>query len=205
MKIKCPLCDKSEINEIVFDFETSQIDPVRKEKIVVKNARKFECSACQTQWFSRSQEEYVDNHISKVLHKPLSTEEIQVIRKSLPFRTKKQLADFLCLNEKAFVRWEKGYNRPNLAYDLLLRLVAFSEENYLFMKTLHEKNFRFDQQDYYFVREYGRREDSTGEKILGSYLVRHFEQTKCSAKPFLTLEEDCEVQEGADHEFAIAA
>lgn len=153
MKIKCPFCGQL-ASEKRFNFLQPNANPVTGESFLVKDAKCFHCDTCHEEWFNKSQEDFIQDSVDRALRKPLTPSEIKFMRESLPFKTKKQVADFLCLNSKAFVRWENGYAEPNMANDLLLRLVTFSEANLNFVKRLHETNFAFNPGDYFYVNEH---------------------------------------------------
>jgi len=150
-KSKCPFCNHKVV-EKEFSFTSGKKDPITQENIVIPNAKAFCCTNCNESWFSESHQEFINLYIQKKLFTPLGPKDIALIRESLPFKTKKQLADFLCLNDKAFVKWEKSYSAPNPAYDILLRLVAYSEENFKFIKHLHSINFKFNPADYHYTK-----------------------------------------------------
>jgi DNA-binding transcriptional regulator YiaG len=149
----CPLCSSKSKN-IQYVYKSSSLDVETNNPIIVDDAEYSQCTNanCNQTWISKTQEKYVDDIIAKRSFKALIPSEITLIRKCLPLKTKKAIADFMCLNEKAFVKWENGYSTPNRAYDLLLRLIAYSEENFKFIQTLHDKNFKFEASDYHFIR-----------------------------------------------------
>lgn len=152
-KCNCLFCNHKAIEETQ-KFVSGKKNPETGENIIVPDAKAFVCSNCKESWFTETHQKYIDRYIQKILFTPLKPEEIKLIRKSLPFITKKQLADFLCLNEKAFVKWEKSYSTPNSANDLLLRLIARSEDNLKFVEYLHSINFKFNEKDYYYTKKY---------------------------------------------------
>jgi len=158
MKIKCPFCGQF-ASEKKFDYLYHNANPVTGESVVVKDAKCFHCESCHEEWFNKAQEDSIQDFVDRAMRKPLTPMEIKQIRESLPFKTKKEVADFLCLNSKAFVRWENGYTGPNMANDLLLRLVAYSEANFNFVKKLHETNFAFVPTHYFFVNEFLKKEE----------------------------------------------
>lgn len=153
MKILCPICKRNADEIIESPYHTGRMNPSTGSEIIIDEARAYECSHCHMQWLTAAQEAQIEKEILKKIYSPLSSDEIGRIRHALPINSKKGLANFLCLNDKAFVHWEGGKSAPNPAYDLLLRLIAHSKENYEFVESLHKKGFRFDPSDYYFLRE----------------------------------------------------
>lgn len=94
----------------------------------------------------------IDNIIFQKSWGKLQSDEIKLIRESLGFLTKSKASRFLGLNEKAFVKLEQGsYSDLNYSTDLLLRLSVFSRQNFNFIKNLHEKNFKFEPNDYEMI------------------------------------------------------
>lgn len=149
MKVICNYCDSPTRKE-TFVFRSSRVDPRTGQAIVIQDAPHFQCTnqQCGHAWMSEEHEDYIEAAVSKRARYRLTPEEIGVIRKGLPFHTKRELADFLGLNSKAFSKWENGYTEINDAYDLLLRLAARSNENLDFIKYLHEHSFQFKVEDY---------------------------------------------------------
>lgn len=156
MKILCPICKGRTQEYREAPFRTGRKNPASGKEIVIKEAFSYCCMNCKFEWLTKAQEEKIEKEIFKQIYKPIKSENIARLRNSLPISTKKALANFLCLNEKAFVHWEKEGAAPNPAYDLLLRLVARSEDNFNFVKKLHEKGFEFDPEDYFFISSEGR-------------------------------------------------
>ena len=150
---KCPICN-NKANPIIEEYTSSKIDPRNNQKISVKNVATYSCtnSECGHTWLPLAEEQKIDHHIDSLSRFDLDMKQITLLRESLGFNTKAQAAKFLCLNEKAFTRWELGYSCPNRAYDLLLRLAAFSKNNFNFIKEQHEKNFKFNPNDYQLVK-----------------------------------------------------
>ena len=151
MKIICPICKAPAIEYRESPFHTGRKNPATGREIVIEEAFSYCCSECNFEWLTKAQEERIERDIFKVIYTPISQDNISKLRNALPIKTKKGLANFLCLNEKAFVHWENGNGAPNPAYDLLLRLIARSEDNFKFVKELHQKGFKFDPKDYYFL------------------------------------------------------
>lgn len=149
--MKCKSCNKETVIELTEDFDTRELN-YKNEKIIVKNVKSFKCSSCEEDWIESSELARVRAEIERQKYEVLSPELITKIRKALPITTKRELADFLCLNEKAFVKWEKGHYEQNRANDLLLRLIAFSKDNFEFVQKLHEKKFKFEASDYHFLK-----------------------------------------------------
>ena len=149
---KCPICGSKAIAHQE-KYETGKYDKLSMSEIIVHGIDVYKCSDtdCAHSWLPIDQERKIDQAIAKEGRFDLLPQEISMIRESLPFSTKFQTADFLCLNEKAFTKWELGYSGPNRAYDLLLRLSVFSRDNFAFIKHLHETNFQFDPKDYQLV------------------------------------------------------
>lgn len=150
--MKCPICSSKEISLRKEEYRA----PFKRsngEDIIVKDVSVSECDDCGESWMSSAEWKKVEGAVERARYEVLTPGQIREFRESLPFKTKKELASFLCLNEKAFVKWEKGYSEPNRAYDLLLRLAARSRENFEFIKNLHDKHFKFDKKDYHFLRE----------------------------------------------------
>ena len=159
-KVKdCPLCG-SDVKKIVDRYESEKKDVRTGEKIVVENVATYACrnSECKHKWLPLNEEKKIDDVIASRMRFDLSTEDIALIRQALGCSTKYEVAKFLELNEKAFTKWEREYSSPNRAYDLLLRLSVFSKENVEFIKYLHEKNFKFDKNDYQLICEEERNE-----------------------------------------------
>lgn len=153
-KVKCSICLGS-VKEICEDFTTPEKDKDTKKNIIVKNVKSYECldNECGHTWVPHNQEERIYATIKRRTRNSLTPKEIKTIREALPFVTKTEVADFLSLNSKAFIKWERGYSKQNDAYDLLLRLVAYKKDNLEFIERLHDKNFAFDIEDYEFLRE----------------------------------------------------
>jgi len=139
-----------DVKEIREDFKTPDKDKDTNKNIIVKNVKSYECldRECGHTWIPNNQEERIYATIRRRTRNSLTPKEIKTIREALPFVTKSEVAGFLNLNTKAFIKWEKGYTAPNDAYDLLLRLVVYSKDNLEFIQTLHDKNFAFDVSDY---------------------------------------------------------
>lgn len=148
----CPIC-KSTANAEVTSYHSGKFHTDGVTEIVVDGVEVYQCSneECNHRWLPIDQERKIDQTIAKLSRFDLQPLEVQMIRESLPFDNKFQTANFLCLNEKAFTKWELGYSEPNRAYDLLLRLSAHSRDNFNFVKHLHETNFKFDPQDYELI------------------------------------------------------
>ena len=150
---KCPNCRDENVTTYKDDFISPKKDSLGN-KIIVKNVNFNKCEKCGESWIASSEFVKIGEKIKEQEYHLLSSREIKEIRESLPVKTKHELASMLCLNEKAFVKWEKGYNQMNRANDLLLRLVAFSRSNFYFVKHLHENNFKYNAMDYYFTRRF---------------------------------------------------
>lgn len=150
----CPICKNKSFAELR-SYSTGYFDRSTGEEIVVPNVEIYQCSdeGCGHRWLPSDQERKIDKITAERSRYDLVSDEIRTIRESFPFDNKFQVANFLCLNEKAFTRWELGYSEPNRAYDLLLRLSAHSVDNFNFVKHLHETNFKFDASDYELVCE----------------------------------------------------
>ena len=149
---KCPMC-KGKTKIIMETYNSKKLDAKTGQKIVVKDVPIYVCEdkQCEHTWLPSDVEKEIDRKIAKRSRFDLSRDEIRLIRKSLPFSTKLEVANFLSLNEKAFTKWELGHSEPNRAYDLLLRLCAFSQRNVDFIRELHKKNFKFDPNDYELI------------------------------------------------------
>ncbi|WP_290736386.1 type II TA system antitoxin MqsA family protein [Halobacteriovorax sp. JY17] len=149
--MKCPICNSGKIVSQKESF-TTPYKASNGDDLVVPNVLVQSCKDCEETWIEAAESKRVGKWIAKERFTPLSREEIKRLRESLPVGTKTELAELLCLNEKAFVKWEKGYNEPNKANDLLLRLIARSRDNFDFVKSLHKKNFKFDASDYFWLQ-----------------------------------------------------
>jgi DNA-binding transcriptional regulator YiaG len=149
---KCETC-KNTLEEVVQDFATGITNPFSGQEIVVPKVKAVVCRSCDTSELTSSESERIDQYIAKETRYNLSPSEIKLIRESLPCNTKHEAANFLLLNQKAFIKWEAGYSEQNQAYDLLLRLAAFDKRNINFIQYLHKKNFAFDPTDYQLVCE----------------------------------------------------
>ena len=149
---KCPMC-KGKTKIVMETYNSKKLDAKTGEKIVVKDIPIYVCEdkQCEHTWLPSDLENKIDREIAKRSRFDLSCDEIRLIRESLPFSTKLEVANFLSLNEKAFTKWELGHSEPNRAYDLLLRLCAFSQRNVDFIRVLHKKNFKFDPNDYELI------------------------------------------------------
>lgn len=149
----CDLCD-GVAEPRLEEYRSTYLDKVGKE-IIVPEVAIFHCTnpECGHIWLPIDQEKKIDRYVENERRFYLEDVDIALIRDSLPFDTKKEAADFLCLNEKAFTKWENGYTEPNKAYDLLLRLAVFSKKNFNFIKHLHSTAFRFERTDYELVCE----------------------------------------------------
>jgi len=152
---KCPHCSKKLKQKSI-----KYISPITKygttEYIEVPGVIHLVCSNkdCEFTTMSQDQSEKILTHVDRLSNYQLAPIEIAEIRQSLPFKTKTNLAQFLRLNTKAFIKWETGKTSPNPAYELLLRLVAFDQRNITFIKSLYKKQFRYDRDDYQFVSRY---------------------------------------------------
>ncbi|MGR3318059.1 MAG: helix-turn-helix domain-containing protein [Candidatus Anammoxibacter sp.] len=151
---KCPICSNG-IKIIETDYKSKKIDKDTQEKIVVKNVKLYSCQnkKCQHTWLPSREEERIRSVIRKRTRHLLIPEEVKMIREALlPGMTKMEAADLFNLNTKAFIKWEQEgkYTTPSAAFDLLLRLVAYKEDNLEFIKRLHKKDFAFDLEDYEF-------------------------------------------------------
>lgn len=144
----CPVCDSS-IDERDYTYTSTKTD-IKTGKRILVDIKEFYCSNkdCGFSWLPADQEKKIETTVALHSRYDLKTDEIKMIRESLPFENKFQAASFLCLNEKAFTRWELEYSDPNRAYDLLLRLAAHSHSNMNFIKHLHKTDFKFDPCDY---------------------------------------------------------
>lgn len=151
MKVLCPICKATAQEYKESPFRTGRRNPSTGKEIIIAEAYSYSCTKCQFEWITKAQEEKIERDIFKEVYIPIAPNNITKLRNALPIKTKKGLANFLCLNEKAFVHWENGNGKPNPAYDLLLRLIARSEDNFKFVKELHEKGFKFDPKDYYYL------------------------------------------------------
>lgn len=148
--MKCPNCRSENIENFKDEFETPKSD-YRGKKIIVKDVTFKRCLECEESWLTESAFDFIQSKTDEQMHVVMTPTQIKEVRESLPLKTKYELANFLCFNEKAFVKWEKGRVVQNRANDLLIRLVAFSEENFNFVKKLHENKFEFNLEDYYFT------------------------------------------------------
>ncbi len=151
---KCPVCSNTVI-EIKIDYKSKKQDINTKEKIVVENVGVYRCEnkECLHTWLPSKEEERIRSVIKKRTKHLITPKQIKMVREALPDMTKMEAANFFNMNSKAFIKWEKGYTEPNAAYDLLLRLAAYSKDNVKFIKSLHEKNFAFEPEDYELVCE----------------------------------------------------
>jgi len=151
---KCPICGSSAKAQVQ-SYSTGKKDKYLSREIVAEGIEIFECINidCQHRWLPLDQERKIDQLVARETRFDLLPKEISLIRESLPFSTKYQTAEFLCLNEKAFTKWELGYSGPNRAYDLLLRLAVFNRENFVFIQHLHKTNFQFNPNDYQLICE----------------------------------------------------
>lgn len=149
---KCPLCGSIAKAQIQ-NYPTGKLDKHASHEIIVEDVEVFNCenSSCNHVWLPIDQERRIDQTVANETRFDLMPSEISLIRESLPFSTKFQTANFLCLNQKAFTKWELGYSGPNRAYDLLLRLSVFSRQNFAFIQHLHETNFQFNPDDYQLI------------------------------------------------------
>ena len=154
MKMNCPVCNsRAKLNQFV--HVSSAMNPLTTSPIEVKDAARFDClnPECNHSWMTDDQEAHLGACIAKYSRYRLTPKEVTVLREGLPFKTKKHLADFLCLNSKAFIKWERGYTEMNDAYELLFRLAARSKDNLDFIYSLHQKHFSFDVEDYLAIKE----------------------------------------------------
>ncbi|EPZ49851.1 zinc finger/helix-turn-helix protein, YgiT family [Bacteriovorax sp. BAL6_X] len=150
MKSKCLECLSIDYDVINFEFVSDKKKP-NGEAIIIKDAEMCRCQKCGSEWMSGAQIKALNEKIEELSYESLTPARIAEIRESMPFKTKADAAKFFCFNHKAFIKWEKGYSSPNKSADLLMRLVARSEENFNFVKELHDKAFRFDLADYHFL------------------------------------------------------
>jgi len=149
--IKCPLCN-SEVQQRLSSYHSGESD-LSGNEIIVSDAKMNYCknSECEHSWLPHSEEERIDLVVLQKSRNFLKPDQIAKIREALGFSTKTAASNFLTLNSKAFTKWEQGYTEPNTANDLLMRLAAFSEANFNFIKDLHRKKFAFDSQDYELI------------------------------------------------------
>lgn len=154
MKHKCPIC-QSEVKVVLDNFRSDKISVSTGKAIVVQDVKTVSCvnKECAHSWLPLDEEERIDLTVARESRYIIQPKEIACIRDSFSFKTKAQAANFLCLNSKAFIKWENGHSEPNFAYDLLLRLVAFSRKNFEFVEYLHQKQFKFDEGDYELVAD----------------------------------------------------
>lgn len=105
----CPLCDGEAIGKPE-DYNSGILDKVTGSQIVVEGILVYYCQnePCRNSWLPHEQEQRIDNFIAKAKRFDLNSEEISLMRKSLAFSTKSEASNFLCFNEKAFTKWEKG-------------------------------------------------------------------------------------------------
>jgi len=151
---QCVVCS-TKVTPSYSDFRTGKLNVYTGKEIVVPHVAEYECtnSECKHSWLPADEEERIDLAIAQNSRFALSSHEIAQIRLSLGFSKKTKASQFLCLNEKAFTKWEKVRSEPNWAYDLLLRLAVHSKSNYSFIKHLHETNFKYDPSDYELICE----------------------------------------------------
>jgi DNA-binding transcriptional regulator YiaG len=149
---KCPICNQRATPEYG-DYKSKKRDKITNEFIVVKDVPTFNCTNqdCLHSWLPSDEERRIDREVYERSRFDLTPDEVRLIRECLPFSTKRKAADFLCLNEKAFTKWERDYCNPNRANDLLLRLCAYSEDNLNFIKHLHKTSFRFVKEEYELI------------------------------------------------------
>ena len=152
---KCPMC-KNNVAPTAQDFSSGKTNARTKEEIVVKDVAIYSCtnSDCEHRWMPIAEEQRIDCEIATLSRLDLNRDDIILLRKALGFKTKSQASKFLCLNEKAFTKWELGYSEPNRAYDLLLRLAAFSKDNFNFINDLHKEYFIFEPNKYELINNY---------------------------------------------------
>ncbi|MBN1113854.1 MAG: hypothetical protein JXA66_00795 [Oligoflexia bacterium] len=152
---RCPVCKGKEVEIIIKEYVSNKRDKETNNQIIVPNVKVFKCKndECAHTWLPHQEEAKIKTYIKNRSRHCLTPGQIMEIRTSLPFRTKTELASFLNLNSKAFVKWENGYTVQNDAYDLLLRLVAYNKDNLEFIKYLHKNNFKYNECDYQFVCE----------------------------------------------------
>lgn len=146
---KCPLCASKAIAKKQ-DYHSGRYDSSSGKEIVVRDVFTLHCQneECAHSWLPIDQERIIDKEIAARTRFDLTPNQITTVRESLPFSSKFQTAEFLCLNEKAFTKWELGYSEPNRAYDLLMRMAVHSWDNFNFIQHLHRSNFAFDMRDY---------------------------------------------------------
>lgn len=150
---KCAICN-SQGNLHQESYDTGEKD-FNGNNIIIKDFKVFHCSkpSCGNEWVSQLELDRVEDEVTRCQRIPPTKEEINTIWQSLNFSTKSAAAKFLNLNSKAFTKWVNGYSELSSAYDLLLRLAVHSKDNFNFIQYLHDKNFKFDKEDYQLVSE----------------------------------------------------
>ncbi len=173
----CPECENKFV-KVIEPFESTKLDADTGKKIIIKDAFYFKCSNknCGHTWVPSEEISRIENIIFNKSWRKLNVEQITQIRESFGFATKSRASRFLGLNEKAFVKIEKGsYSELNLSTDLLLRLAAFSKQNFNFIKSLHDEGFAFNKFDYEMLcdseRQWNYRHISTKENVKGFYKI----------------------------------
>lgn len=150
MNKKCLLCE-NKLKQKTKDFISSRLNVKTGQPIIVKNVIEYYCADdnCDYGFLPPSEEKKINDKISRESRHDLTGEQITKFRESFGFSTKFQAADFLCLNEKTFTRWESSeYQNINRSTELLLRLVARSKDNFDFINHLHKTHFKFVEADY---------------------------------------------------------
>lgn len=149
---KCQFCGSKSLPEHK-DYTSKKLDKITNEPIVVTGVANYKCTneECLHTWLPLDEERRIDKEIYERSRYDLTSEEIKTIRECLPFSTKRKAAEFLCLNEKAFTKWEKDSCSISRANDLLLRLCAHSQSNFDFIKHLHQSSFKFVKEDYELI------------------------------------------------------
>ena len=151
---RCGFCGKS-LKKRVEDFKTSVLNAKTNKEIIVKKVEDYICSdkTCDYSILPISEDKRINRQVEKERRHYLKGDEITLLRKKiaerLDFSSKYQVADFLCLNEKAFTRWEStDYESIKKSTELLIRLAAHSKENLDFIQKLHKTNFEFKSEHY---------------------------------------------------------
>jgi len=149
---KCKICNSNV--EIKKEIHNSYKNDTSGNPILVEmNVNYCTNTQCGHSWIPYLEEKRVSAIVASRSRHRMDASLIETFRTALGLPTRSDASLFLNLNEKAFTKWENGYTEINDAYDLLLRLSVYSRENYEFIKRLHEKQFRFDPEDYELICE----------------------------------------------------
>ena len=132
--VRCPLCDKGDLEERVMDYRTILKEGDHFKRILVKKLTVEVCANCKEIILPKESLERVYNERHSRRHL-LTTDELKKVRRDLGL-TQSRMSELLGIGKKSYLRWEKGSSLQSRSMDRYIRLLRASPDNAEFLKKL---------------------------------------------------------------------